>query len=131
MARRSVTDLELFSMRKSIIEIIEQRAWEPTYESFAKAWADKMFDAPLPVELHPYVVCQMLDEGLTPDKIAHAAKGVKPGMAENLKRQRDNGVPARLAISTRRPNQKPKTSVAPQRRADWNPTTTNRSEGNR
>jgi hypothetical protein len=115
MARRSVTDLELFGMRKTIIAIIEKRAWDPNYESFAKAWADKMFDTTVPVELQPFVVYQMLDEGLTPDEIAKAAKGVGSVVAENLKRQKANGVPPRLASSTRRPKQKPKVSAAPQR----------------
>lgn len=82
----------------TIKAIIQTRAWEPLgYESFAKAWIDKMSDLTLPTEIIPHVVFEMFSEGLTADEIANAVKGIGRQTAEYLERQRDNGVPAEAA----------------------------------
>ena len=86
----------------TIIAIIEAKAWEPLgYESFAKAWVDKMSNISIAIELRPHVVYQMFSEGLTPEQVAAAVKGIGVKMAEALKRQRDNGVPADLVTPSK------------------------------
>jgi hypothetical protein len=88
----------LFLVTDTIEKIIEQRAWEPLgYESFFEAWDDKMSDISLAKEIQIRAVYQMLAEGVDVDRIAMANKGIGPGTVENIKRERENGVPAELA----------------------------------
>lgn len=98
---------DLFNFQKTIVEIIKARAWEPLgYESFSKAWIDRLSDITIAVEIVPHVVYQMLDEGQSHDDITDAIKGAGRGQVENLARQKDNGVPVDQAVN-RRPS-KPK-----------------------
>ena len=88
----------MLDAQNTIVAIIEAKAWEPLgYESFEKAWVDKMSGFTISVEVQPTVVYQLLSEGLSVDQVAAAVKGVGTEIAETLKRQRDNGVPAELA----------------------------------
>ena len=98
----------LFDAQNAIIAIIQAKAWEPLgYESFEKAWVDKMSSFTLAVELQPLVIYQLLSEGLTADQVAEAVKGVGLDIVEHLKAQRDDGVPADHA--SRRPRRKAST----------------------
>lgn len=89
-----------FANAENVIqEIVEQKAWEPLgYGSFAEAWVGEMSTLTLPSEVRPHVVYQMLAEGWEPVDIAEAVKGVGPGTAEGLARQRRNGVPPNHAV---------------------------------
>lgn len=79
-------------------QIIITKAWEPLgYRSFHEAWAERMSDISIAAEVRPHVVYQMLNEGMTPEDIDDAVKGIGADIAESLQRQRDNGVPAELA----------------------------------
>lgn len=91
--------------QKVIEEIIETQAWEPMgYASFAEAWAAQMFDITIASEIRPYVVYQMITEGASDEQVAAHVKGMGRDRAAALRRQRGNGVPARLAsMSTRDP----------------------------
>lgn len=87
----------------TLVEIIKSKAWEPLgYESFAKAWVDKMSDITLASELRPHVVYQMFEEGLTVDEIAGSVKGVGKETAEQLGRQKSHGVPPNQASVTKK-----------------------------
>jgi hypothetical protein len=92
----------LLDVQNTIIAIIDAKAWEPLgYESFSKAWVDKiMSKITIASELRPHVVYQMFDEGLTADQIADAVKGITPETARNLKRQKGHGVPPDQATTT-------------------------------
>jgi hypothetical protein len=86
---------DLFGAQVTIVEIIESKAWEVLgYPSFAAAWRVYMSDITLAAEVRPHVVYQMLAEGKGIDEIADAITGVGPETVRNLKRQRDNNVPA-------------------------------------
>ena len=90
----------LLDSQKSIIAIIEAKAWEPLgYESFSKAWIDKMTDITIAVELRPHVVYEMFKDGLRPEDAARVVPGIGIETAKALKRQRDNGVPANKATT--------------------------------
>lgn len=93
---------DLLSAQNTIIAIIDAKAWEPLgYESFSKAWIDKIMPTvTISAELRPHVVYQMFNEGLTADQVADAVKGVSPEAAERLKDQKDHGVPADRATTT-------------------------------
>lgn len=86
----------LLDVQNTIIAIIDARAWEPLgYESFSKAWIDKIMPrVTISAELRPHVVYQMFEEGLTADQVADAVKGVTPEVAKSLGRQKKHGVPA-------------------------------------
>lgn len=85
-------------MEETLTTIIRSSAWIPLgYNSFTDAWAARMSDITLASEIRPHVVYAMLDEGATVEEIADTVKGVGPEQAENLKRQHDNGVPAKEA----------------------------------
>ena len=91
----------LLDSQKTIVEIIAARAWEPLgYESFSKAWVDKMSGIAIASELLPHVVYELLDEGLPAAEVASAVKGVGPGFVERLKEQKDSGVPVEKAAMT-------------------------------
>lgn len=80
---------------KSIAELIAARAWEPLgYSTFTEAWKAEMKDVELASQLRPHIVYQLFDEGMTPEEVSRNVKGVGPDKAENLKRQKDSGVPA-------------------------------------
>lgn len=87
--------------QNTIIAIIESKAWEPLgYESFSKAWVDRiMSKVTVASELRPHVVYQMFSEGLTAEQVADAVKGITTESANELKRQRNNGVPADQATT--------------------------------
>lgn len=86
----------LLDAQSTIIAIIDARAWEPLgYESFSKAWIDRiMSTVTISAELRPHVVYQMFSEGLTSDQVADVVKGVTPETAARLKEQQEHGVPA-------------------------------------
>ncbi len=88
----------LFLVEDTIQEIILKKAWEPLgYESFFEAWDDKMSHIELAKQLNIRVAYQMLAEGVDVDRIALAVKGVGPETIKNIKRERENGVPAHAA----------------------------------
>lgn len=83
----------------TIQQIVADRAWEPLgYGSFSEAWVAEMSNLRLPNEVRPHVVYQMLADGWEPVDIASAVKGVVPGTADALARQRRNGVPPNHAV---------------------------------
>lgn len=85
-------------MEQTLMTIIASEAWKPVgYNTFAEAWTAKMSDITLASEIRPHVVYAMLDEGATVEEIADTIKGVGPEQAENLKRQKNNGVRAKDA----------------------------------
>jgi hypothetical protein len=92
----------LLDTQNTIIAIIDAHAWEPLgYESFSKAWIDRiMSKITIAAELRPHVVYQMFSEGLTAKQVAAAVKGVSPDTAARLKEQQDRGVPADAAAIT-------------------------------
>lgn len=95
---------DLLGVNKTIIEIIEQKAWEPLgYESFEKAWVDKLSGIDFSAAVLPHIVYAMYDEGMTPDEVADIVPSVGPTRAENLARQKKNNVPARDARPDSRP----------------------------
>lgn len=102
----------LLDTQNTIIAIIDSRAWEPLgYESFSKAWIDRiMSKVTISAELRPHVVYQMFSEGLTADQVADAVKGVTPETAEVLERQKKNGVPADQATTVVRRHNRRKPS---------------------
>jgi len=98
----------LISARKVIEEIIERRAWEALgYGSFTEAWSAEMRDITLARELRPHVVYQMFAEGARAEDVAELVKGVGPKGAEDLERQRRNGVPADYAVVNEHLRRKP------------------------
>lgn len=100
----------LLDVQNTIIAIIDARAWEPLgYESFSKAWIDKIMPrVTISAELRPHVVYQMFEEGLTTDQVADAVKGVTPEAAKSLGRQRKNGVSADKATTIVRQHRRKK-----------------------
>lgn len=100
----------LFDVQNTIIAIIDARAWEPLgYESFSKAWIDRIMPkVTISAELRPHVVYQMFEEGLTADQVADAVKGVTPIVAKALGRQKKHGVPADQATTIVREHRRKK-----------------------
>lgn len=81
--------------------IIASEAWIPLgYRTFGDAWAARMSDITLAVELRPHVVYQLLEERVPVDKIAEAVKGVSTETVELLDEQKAHGVPADMATTT-------------------------------
>lgn len=116
----------LIDTQKTIIEIIQARAWEPLgYESFAKAWVDRMADVQIGIELQPHVVYELLNEQMPLDQIAEMLSGVGPETVNNLARERENGVPPEYAkgrSSRPRPRSAPATlflHLGKERYAQW------------
>lgn len=98
----------LTDTREAIQEIIKTRAWEPLgFKTFSDAWKANMSEIELARELRPYVVYQLLSEGRSTDDVADAVKGVGPETAEELDRQRRNGVPAEFAVVRKHFRRKP------------------------
>lgn len=98
----------LINLAKVFEEIVERRAWEPLgYRSFTEAWAAEMREFTLAKELRPHVVYQMFAEGTAPEDVADLVKGVGPRGAEDLARQRQNGVPADFAVVNEHLRRKP------------------------
>jgi hypothetical protein len=97
--------------QQAIKDIIAAQAWLPLgYTTFFAAWADRMADVTLAAEIRRHVICQMLAEGLTPDEVASATKGVGPETVTEIDRQRKNGVPAErvhVVVRHRRANPSP------------------------
>jgi hypothetical protein len=84
----------MLDFSKTLIEIIEQEAWTPTYESFTEAYTDKLGNITFARELLPHIMYAMFNEGTSPEAVADAIKGVVPEAAERIKKQKDSGVPA-------------------------------------
>ncbi|MDG3013585.1 hypothetical protein [Speluncibacter jeojiensis] len=89
----------LVNAEKTIIEIIEKKAWEPLgYDTFAEAWTDRLDGIRLTTnELRAHVVYQLLSEGADDEQVNNTlgpGSGVGIGTIKNLRRQRANGVPA-------------------------------------
>lgn len=103
----------LLDAEKTIIAIIDAKAWEPLgYESFGKAWIDRMSTVTVAVEMRPHVVYQMFSEGLSPEEVSNAVKGIGADTAEVLKEQQDAGVPADQATQRRRRSvPRPRTTI--------------------
>jgi hypothetical protein len=97
-------ETNLLDTQNTLIAIIDAHAWEPLgYESFSKAWVDRIMSRiTLAAELRPHVVYQMFSEGLTAEQVAGAVKGVTPESAQRFKEQQDNGVPPEQATTVRR-----------------------------
>lgn len=94
----------MLGWQQAIIDIITARAWEPIgYESFSKAWVERMADIELSAAVLPHVVYQFLSEGATVPEIADHVAGVGERTAERLKNQRDAGVPVEVASTRRKP----------------------------
>lgn len=95
--------------QRVVEEIIELRAWEPLgYESFSEAWNAQMRDITLATEVRPHVAYQLFAEGLSVDEVARSIKGLGEVSAESLKRQRNNGVPADMALVREHLRQSPR-----------------------
>jgi hypothetical protein len=93
----------------AIKEIIAARAWEPLgYGSFAEAWKKEMQGVRLAGEIRAHVVYQLLEENVPVQDVADMVGGVGPIFAENLARQRSNGVPADCAVVSEHLRRKPK-----------------------
>jgi hypothetical protein len=84
----------LLDFHKTLIEIIENMAWKPAYETFTDAWTAKMSNISFAPELLPHIMYQMFNEGATVEDVADAVKGVGPDAVERVKQQKDNDVPA-------------------------------------
>lgn len=88
----------LLDVEKTIAQIIHDKAWEPLgYNDFTSAWAARLSDITLAVEVRPHVVYQMYREGSTPEDVAMAVKGVGLETANAYQREMNNGVPAKNA----------------------------------
>lgn len=104
----------LLDVQNAIVAIIDSRAWETLgYESFSKAWIDRIAGrVTLAAEIQPHVVYQMFSEGLSPQQVADAVKGVTDRGARDLKRQRDAGTaPEDARITVRRHKRRPPCSA--------------------
>ena len=81
-------------------EIIAKKAWRASgYSSFAEAWADKMSDVTVPVDLRSAIVYQLLAEKLSREEItAVPPPADEPGLAWSRDDEPDEstGQPARL-----------------------------------
>ncbi|HCG55364.1 MULTISPECIES: hypothetical protein [Brevibacterium] len=89
------------NIEKTIIKIIEAKAWEPLgYATFAEAWADRMDGVRLAGEVRAHVVYAMLAEGEAVEAIS-ARTGIGTGSVKDLRRQRSNGVPPEAATLVR------------------------------
>jgi len=98
----------LFSVEKTIAQIIHDKAWEPLgYNSFTEAWSAKLADISIASELRAHVVYEMYREGATEEDVARAVKGVGLDSAEAFKREMENGVPTSLATGRGKPKTKP------------------------
>lgn len=92
----------LTSLDRAVSRIIETRAWEALgYESFGQAWRVRMSGVRLSgAPLQAAIVYQLLEEGADRDSILStlgAGSGVGRSVVDTLTRQRDAGVPSRLA----------------------------------
>ena len=98
----------LLNTEQTIAQIIHDKAWEPLgYGSFIEAWKVRLSDITFATELRPPVIYEMYRQGALPEDVALAVKGISRNGAEALKRQMDNGVPAKVATTRRRPNKQP------------------------
>jgi hypothetical protein len=86
---------------KTLAEILETEAWKPTYATFTDAYTDRMANITFAPEMLPHIAYRMFAEGATPDQVTDAVKHVGPQAARRLKEQRDDGVPADQATTTR------------------------------
>lgn len=88
-------------IEKYLVEFIKGQGWVSMgFVGFNQWWDANLSDITVAQEIRPQVIYQLIDEGLTADQVAAAVKGASTEMVENLKRQKDNGVPPELA-STR------------------------------
>lgn len=104
------TDLRncLVNAGTTIEKIVQARAWEPMgYPSFSEAWAAQMSNILLAKEIRAHVVYQMLADGLDTEDITDLVKGIGPDAAQQLARQRENGVPADYAVVNKHLRRKP------------------------
>lgn len=90
----------LLDFNKTLIEIIEQEAWTPTYDTFTDAYAAKLGNISFARELLPHIMYAMFNEGATVEQVVDAVKGVGADVAERVKNQKDTGVPADKASVT-------------------------------
>ena len=91
----------LFDFQATLIEIIDTKAWEPLgYESFSKAWIEKMADITIGAELLGHVVYELLDEELAVEEVVDVLKGVGPERVERFAEEKAAGVPAAEATGT-------------------------------
>lgn len=89
---------QIANLEKTIIDIIERRAWEPLgYASFADAWQDRMSDVPLATQvMKAHVVYALLDTE-DAESVADMACGVAINTVRVLERQKNRGIPPDLA----------------------------------
>lgn len=88
-------------IEKTIIRIIEAKAWEPLgYATFTEAWADRMDGVRLAGEVRAHVVYTMLAEGEAVEAIS-TKTGIGTGSVKDLRRQKSNGVPPEAATLVR------------------------------
>lgn len=88
----------LFDFEAALTEFITAEAWTALgHNSFAECWAANMSDITIAAELRPLVVYRMFDDGATDEDIQKSVKGVGAHGAEELRRQKKNGVPAGMA----------------------------------
>ncbi len=86
---------------KAIMEIIHTQAWTALgYRDFTDMFDKEFADVHLAGAARSYVVYEMFNAGRSVDEVARSVPGVGPELAEDLKRQKDNGVPADKASPT-------------------------------
>lgn len=87
-----------FQTQETFIQIIKERSWEPLgFDSFTDAYSYYLSDISLAKELIPHVVYALLDDGADDTDIIKNVRGVSDTSVANLKRQKQNGVPANVA----------------------------------
>lgn len=102
----------LLNAQTTIVEIIHARAWEPLgYESFSKAWIDRMSGITIAAEIRPHVVYELLAEGLDPSEVSDAVKGIGVDTAQSLNEQRNAGVPPDMASVRRKFKKRPPSTI--------------------
>lgn len=85
----------------TIVKIVKDKAWEPLgYATFPEAWAATMDGVKLATEIRSHVVYAMFDAGLTAQEVGDQllGTGMGPSTIEDLKRQKDAGVPAGIVV---------------------------------
>lgn len=109
---RRLVDLSkqhLGNFERCLSEIVKTRAWEALgYESFPEFYTAEYADFTLFPEMRAHVVYALFDEGASIDEVAQSVKGIGEESAKALKRQRNNGVPADMALVREHLRQSPR-----------------------
>lgn len=92
---------DLFNAGEKLELMMAVNSWEADgYDSLLGFFADRCKDLPFTLTDKVMAAYRMLDDGAEPEEIAEAMTGISVEGAQNLKRQKEQGVPAGSA----RPN---------------------------